>query len=35
LDGVALAVVLGNHRQAGGAAVHGVGLVEVGEGRHL
>ena len=32
LDGVGLAVVLGDHRKAGGAAVHGVGLAEVGEG---
>jgi hypothetical protein len=32
LDGVGLAVVLRHHRQAGGAAIHGIGLEEVGEG---
>jgi len=32
LNGVGFAVVLGYHCQAGGAAVHLVGLAEVGEG---
>ena len=35
LDGVGLAVMFGNHREAGGAAIHGVGLGEVGEGVHF